>query len=91
VGAGSRQDSLATAGAAHVLRKMLVRGTSARSKADFATEVEQMGARFNAETGREQSSVSLTVHKGDLGRAVELLGDAVSNTSLDPAELELQK
>ena len=91
VGAGSRHDSLATSGASHVLRSMLSRGTASRSKADFATEVEQMGGVFAGDSGREQSSVSLTVHKADLGKAVELLGDAVSNASLDSAELELLK
>jgi len=50
-----------------------------------------MGGRFEGNTGREQSSVSLTVHKGDLGKAVELLGDAVSNANIDSAELELYK
>jgi len=91
IGTGSRHDSLETAGAAHVLRNMLVRGTSSRSKADFATEVEQMGGRFEGNTAREQSNLSLTVHKGDLGKAVELLGDAVSNANIDAAELELYK
>ena len=91
VGAGSRHDSLGTSGASHVLRSMLSRGTASRSKADFATEVEQMGGVFAGESGREQCSVKLTVHKADLGKAVELLGDAVSNASLDPAELELLK
>jgi len=70
---------------------MLVRGTSSRSKQDFATDVEQMGGKFNAETGREQCHLSLTVMRDDMARAVEMLGDAVSNASLDPAELELQK
>ncbi len=91
MGAGSRHDSLETSGAAHVLRNMLVRGTSSRSKADFASEVEQMGGRFEGKTGREQSSVSLTVHKADTMKAVEMLGDAVSNANLDSAELELLK
>lgn len=91
VGAGSRHDTLATSGASHVLRSMLTRGTASRSKADFCTEVEQMGGRFEGDSGREQCSVKLTVQKGDMGKAVELLGDIVSNASLDSAELELLK
>lgn len=50
-----------------------------------------MGGRFEGATQRELSSMNLTVHKGDLGKAVELLGDAVSNANLDSAELELYK
>jgi len=40
VGAGSRQDTIETSGTANALRMMLTRGSSARSKADFALEVE---------------------------------------------------
>jgi len=29
--------------------------------------------------------------KGDVGRAIDLLGDAMSNASLDSAEIELTK
>ena len=33
----------------------------------------------------------MKIMKGDVSRAVSLLGDAVNNTSLDSAELELTK
>lgn len=91
VGAGSRNDTLETTGAAHLLRKMLVRGTSAHSKADFAAEIEGMGARFDGKTDREQTRTTLTVMKGDVDRAVSLLGDAYSNATLADAEVELAK
>lgn len=90
-GAGSRQDTLATTGAAHSLRNMLTKGTSARSKGQLAEEIEMMGARLSSETGREQSHISMTVLKGDVNRAVNILGDAVSNASLDAAEYEITK
>lgn len=91
IGAGSRQDTLETTGASYLLSKLLSRGTPSRSKADFAQEVEQMGARFGAIPGREQSSLGLQVFKADVGRAVSVLGDAVANASFDPAEVELAK
>jgi len=46
-GAGSRQDTLATSGAAHNLRNMLTKGTSTRSKGQLAEEIESMGARLS--------------------------------------------
>ena len=70
---------------------MLTRGTSKTSKADFAMEVESMGGRFHAKNDREQTHLDLTVMKGDMARAVALLGDAVSNATLDGAEFELCK
>jgi len=90
-GAGSRQDTLETTGAAHLLRTMLTRGTASRSKAEFAEEVEGMGARYSGDTGREQTHIKLQVMKGDVDRAVSMLGDAVSNASLSTGEVELAK
>ena len=91
VGAGSRHDTLATSGAAHALREMLVKGTSNRSKAEFAQEIEAMGARFSGETDREVSHVQVTCFKDDVRKVVGMLGDALSNASLDAAEFELCK
>ena len=50
-----------------------------------------MGARLHGETGREQSHIGLTVFKGDVNRAVSLLGSAISGARLDAGELELLK
>lgn len=50
-----------------------------------------MGARFSGDTKREQMHSSMTVLKGDVDRAVSLLGDAYANASLAPAEVELAK
>jgi len=50
-----------------------------------------MGGRFCGNTGREQSHISLTVFKGDVRRAINILGDAVSNATIDAAEFEIQK
>ena len=91
VGCGSRHETLDTTGVNHVLRNMLTRGTSAQSKASIADEIESMGARIDGESGREQSRMTMQVFKGDIARAVSLLGDAYSNANLDAAELELAK
>ena len=91
LGSGSRQDTLETTGAAYLLTKMLSRGTGAQSKASFNEEIEGMGGKLESQVDREATSVSLRVMKGDVGRAVSLLGDAVSNATLDTAELEIAK
>jgi predicted Zn-dependent peptidase len=76
---------------ANMVRTMITRGTSSRSKADFAQEVEQMGGRIGGSTEREMSSISCSVMKGDVNKAVELLGDCFSNAHFDSAEVELTK
>jgi len=50
-----------------------------------------MGAQYTAKSDRELTSFGLQVFKGDAGKAVELLGDMVCNSTLNPAELELVK
>ena len=91
IGAGSRQDTLETTGAANMLTKMLLRGTSSTSKAALAEEIESMGGRVESDVDREFTNVNFTCFKADIGRAVALLGDAVSNATLDHAELEIAK
>ena len=91
VGAGSRNDTLATSGVSHVLRNMLTRGTTSHSRTDFNNEIQSLGARLHGESGREQTSLGMTVFKNDVPRAVKLLGDCISNARNDPAELEILK
>ena len=83
VGSGSRQDTLETTGSAYLLTKMLERGSS--------EEIEGMGGSMETQVDREQTSITMKVMKGDVSRAVSLIGDAVNNASLDSAELEVTK
>jgi predicted Zn-dependent peptidase len=69
----------------------LTRGSQGYSRASFNDEVASLGARLHGESGREQSSLGMTVFKNDLSRAVAMLGDAVANPSLEQAELEILK
>lgn len=89
--AGSRQDTLETSGTANLLAKMLTRGSQASTKSQLAEEIEGMGGSISTGVDREITNVNVTCFKGDLGRALSLLGDAVANPSLDAAELELAK
>ena len=50
-----------------------------------------MGARIEAETDREVTSINLTCLKGDVSRAVALVGDVIANATIDGAELEVAK
>jgi len=89
--AGSRQDTLETTGTANLLTKMLLRGSQGATKSQLAEEIEGMGARITSETDREITNLQITCMKGDVGRALSMLGDAVNNPTLDAAELEIAK
>ena len=70
---------------------MMTRGTSMRTKSQIWEEWADMGAQLVCDAGREQSYMSAQVLKGDVSRAVGLLGDMVSNSILNENELELAK
>ena len=91
VRAGSRNDTLETSGTANLLAKMLLKGSTSATKGQLAEEIEGIGGRIGVNVDREITSLNLTCFKGDLSRAVSLLGDCVSNATLDSAELELAK
>ena len=88
VGAGSRNDTLQTTGTSYLLQKMLARGTSSKSKTEFHAELDNMGATWNGQSDREWTGFGMHVHKNDSAKAVSMLGDAICNATLNPAELE---
>ena len=57
--AGSRNEDFDTTGSAYLLEKMFLRGTSNKSKSEISQDIESLGARYSAETGREISSFGL--------------------------------
>jgi processing peptidase subunit beta len=91
INAGSRQEDLETSGTAYLLERSLLRGTTSKTKGEIAQDIENMGARYEADTGREITKYGLQVFKGDVGKAVKILGDIISNSTINANELELLK
>lgn len=61
------------------------------SKTEQHSAIENMGAVWNAETSREWTSYGIQTHKADSSKAVQMLGDALCNIQLNPAEVEALK
>jgi len=91
VKAGSRHEDLTTTGTSYLLSHLLARGTTNRSKTEFAQECDNMGAVYESKADREWTRYSLQAFGGDAGRAVGLLGDIISNSTFNSGELELVK
>ena len=70
---------------------MAERGNSNRSKTEISEEIENMGARYEARTDREHTSYSMQIFGGDTHKALNLLGDMVSNGNFNTAEVEMCK
>ena len=91
VGSGSRNEDLATSGTSYLTQKMMLRGTQSKSKVELSEEIENMGAQYNGHSDREYTRFGLQVTKDHAGRAVQMLGDIVCNSTFNSAELELLK
>jgi processing peptidase subunit beta len=70
---------------------MMSRGTSSRSKTQLSEDIENIGARYNAHSDREYTSFGVQCFGNDTRKAIALLGDMISNSSLNPAEFEMTK
>jgi predicted Zn-dependent peptidase len=91
VSAGSRQEDFDNTGSNYLLSKMLLRGTSSKSKSQLHQDIENMGARYHAHAGREITYQTLKCFPGDVQKGVKILGDMISNPSLNGNEFELLK
>ena len=87
VDAGARHETPNLNGVAHLLEHMVFKGTERRSALDIAREIETVGGQMNAYTGREHTAFYAKVLKDDVGLAVDLLADLVTQSVLDPEEL----
>jgi len=91
IGAGSRNETLHSSGAAHFLEHLSFKGTKNRTRYRLETEVENMGAQLNAYTSREHTLFHTVSFKNDVSRCVEILGDMVCNSLYDKSALEAEK
>lgn len=66
-------------------------GSDGRSGQALANELSSIGGEWQSHTGRETTNFALKVQKGDINKATEILGDLVSNSSVNPAALEAER
>ena len=91
VAVGSRHESLSEHGLSHLLEHMAFKGTRARSARDIAEAIENVGGDLNAETGVERTGYFARVMGGDVALALDILGDILTDSQFDAAELEREK
>lgn len=88
---GSRDEQPAEAGISHLIEHMLFKGTRRRSAKQIADEIEGRGGVLNAFTDKEATCFYCRVLSDDAAIALDVLGDMVTNSLLDPTELEVEK
>lgn len=66
---------------------MIFKGTEKRPIRVLEEEIENMGGHLNAYTSREQTTYFAKVLGGDVGNAVDILGDILQNSVLEEEKI----
>ena len=91
VASGSRNESAEENGVSHFLEHMAFKGTTTRSAAEIAEEVEAVGGHINAYTAREQTAYYVKMLKEDTALGFDILGDILTHSVFEPEELERER
>lgn len=91
VAAGSRDEHPETYGSTHFLEHLLFKGTTARSAYDIAVSFDEVGGEHNAVTAKEYTCYYAKVRDRDLPMAVEVIGDMLTSSLIDPTEFETER
>jgi len=91
VKAGSRNEREDQHGIAHLLEHMAFKGTSRRSALQIAQEIEDVGGELNAATSIETTAYYARVLKPEVGHAVDILHDILTNSTFEETELTREK
>ncbi|MBH0238174.1 M16 family metallopeptidase [Methylobrevis albus] len=91
VAAGSRTELPTESGISHLLEHMAFKGTSRRTAAGIAEEIENVGGEVNAATSIESTSYYARVLAGDVPLALDILADILQDSTFDPDELGREK
>jgi len=92
VGTGSRYESREINGISHFLEHLFFKGTRRRPNAlALTSELDSLGAEYNAFTGKEYTGYWIKVAAEKIGRATEIVSDMLINPLFPPAEIEREK
>ena len=91
VRAGSIYEDKNEAGITHLIEHMIFKGTATRGPGEVAGEIEEKGGAINAYTSFEQTVYHATLPARYWDTALDVLVDAVLNSTFDSLELEREK
>lgn len=91
VGAGSGLEKDPVAGISHFIEHMAFKGTKKRSAFDIASQLDAVGGKMNASTGKELTTYYAVTLDKHMDIAVDVLSDIFLNSIYDRKEMELEK
>jgi predicted Zn-dependent peptidase len=91
VAVGSRDETDGHHGSTHFLEHLLFKGTKKRTALDIAVAFDSVGGSSNASTGKEHTSYYARVQDSALPLAVDVIGDMLASSLIDPKEFENER
>src|SRR5213082_1023270 len=85
------EDQHLGAGLSHILEHMLFKGTKTRSANQIAQSIQDVGGYINAYTSFDRTVFWIDVPKDGVSTALEILADAMMNSTLPPAEYQKEQ
>jgi zinc protease len=85
------EDQHIGAGLSHILEHMLFKGTKTRSTNDIAQKIQDVGGYINAYTSFDRTVFWIDVPKDGVATALDILADAMMNSTLPPQEYQKEQ
>ncbi len=85
------EDQHLGAGLSHILEHMLFKGTKTRSTNEIAQKIQDVGGYINAYTSFDRTVFWIDVPKDGVSTALDILADAMMNSTLPPAEYQKEQ
>jgi len=85
------EDQHLGAGLSHILEHMLFKGTKTRSTNEIAQKIQDVGGYVNAYTSFDRTVFWIDVPKDGITTALDILADAMMNSTLPPAEYQKEQ
>src|SRR6201997_4444940 len=85
------EDKHLGAGLSHILEHMLFKGTKTRSANQIAQSIQNVGGYINAYTSFDRTVFWIDVPKDGVSEALEVLSDAMMNSTLPPGEYQKEQ
>ncbi len=86
--AGLRCETPQTSGITRLMAKMLLRGTTSRTRQQIADAFESRGGSIGAFSGRNSFGITAQVLPADASRALEVVADCLQRPNFPQSELE---
>jgi len=91
VNVGSADERDEEAGMCHFIEHMIFKGTQKRKVREMAKEIESLGGYINAYTSYDQTVFYITIASRYAPIALDILSDAIQNSTFDLQEMERER